>query len=60
MRAFRSRTLGPALIAALATTGFAGAAHAASTIGPPATAGGAAKTGQDAPPPVGGEAGAKL
>ena len=50
MRAFPRRTLGAALVAALATTGFAGAAYAAPKLGPPAPDSGGAKAGQESAP----------
>src|SRR5215218_8208670 len=56
MRAFRSSTLGTALVAALATTGFAGAAQAAPPPGPPAPGGGAKAGQQQAPALTGAEA----
>ena len=48
MRAFRRRTLWPALVAAFAVTSFAGSAQAA--VGPPAPDAGIAKKGQEAAP----------
>lgn len=59
MRAFRSSTLGTALVAALATTGFAGAAQAAPPPGPPAPGGGA-KAGQQQAPALTGAQSARL
>ena len=50
MRAFPRRTLGTALVAALATTGLAGAAYAAPQPGPPAPGSGGAKAGQESAP----------
>src|SRR4051812_38362459 len=60
MRALSSRTLGSALAVALATTGFAGAAQAASPLGPPDPDPNAAKAGQGAPPPLPHETAGKL
>src|SRR4051812_17466956 len=51
MRAFPSRTSGFALVVAIATTGFAGAAHAAPPLGPPTPDPDGVKAGQEAPPP---------
>ena len=52
MRAIRRRTIGSALLAALATAGFAGAAHAAPPAEPPAPDRGDLKAGQQAAPPL--------
>jgi hypothetical protein len=60
MRALSSRTLGSALAVALATTGFAGAAQAASPLGPPDPDPNAAKAGQEAPPPLPDDTAGKL
>jgi hypothetical protein len=59
MRAFPRRTLGSALVAALATAGFAGVAQAASPLEPPAPDRGGAKA-RKAPPPLTGAAAGKL
>ncbi len=60
MRAVRRRTLGSALLAALASAGLAAAAHAAPPPGPPAAGGGDAKAGLQAAPPLTGAAADKL
>jgi hypothetical protein len=60
MRAIRRRTIGSALLAALASAGFAGAAHAAPPLEPPAPDRGDAKAGQQAAPPLTGAAADQL